>query len=140
MNKKTVALTKEQFDDIITTMKDGFTGFRPNPRVATALVIEANLGIRISDVLQLKLKDIKKDYRKKNIIVKGDIDINKIKKIPGVININQRADDYEIKIENIEASKQVFKEISKNNITKYVLEEPSLNEIFIAKVGETYEK
>ncbi len=61
MNKKTVALTKEQFDDIITTMKDGFTGFRPNPRVATALVIEANLGIRISDVLQLKLNDIKKD-------------------------------------------------------------------------------
>ncbi|MBR3362335.1 MAG: ATP-binding cassette domain-containing protein [Bacilli bacterium] len=92
------------------------------------------------DVLSGNLKDIKKDYRKKNIIVKGDIDINKIKKIPGVININQRADDYEIKIENIEASKQVFKEISKNNITKYVLEEPSLNEIFIAKVGETYEK
>ena len=61
MNKKTVALTKEQFDDIITTMKDGFTGFRPNPRVATALVIEANLGIRMSDVLQLKLNDIKKD-------------------------------------------------------------------------------
>ena len=92
------------------------------------------------DVLSCNLKDIKKDYQKKNIIVKGDIDINKIKKIPGVININQRADDYEIKIENIEASKQVFKEISKNNITKYVLEEPSLNEIFIAKVGETYEK
>ena len=92
------------------------------------------------DVLSGNLKDIKKDYQKKNIIVKGDIDINKIKKIPGVININQRADDYEIKIENIEASKQVFKEISKNNITKYVLEEPSLNEIFIAKVGETYEK
>lgn len=61
MTKKTVALTEEQFKDIISTMREGFTGFRPNNRVATALVIEANLGIRISDVLQLKLSDIKKD-------------------------------------------------------------------------------
>lgn len=61
MTKKTVALTEEQFKDIINTMREGFTGFRPNNRVATALVVEANLGIRISDVLQLKLSDIKKD-------------------------------------------------------------------------------
>ena len=27
-----------------------------------------------------------------------------------------------------------------NNITKYALEEPSLEEIFVAKVGEAYEK
>ncbi len=38
-------------------MKTGFTGCRPNNRVATALVLEANLGIRISDV-NLKLNDI----------------------------------------------------------------------------------
>lgn len=61
MNKKTVTLTEEQYNDIINTMRTGFTGFRPNQRVATALVIEANLGIRISDVLKLKLVDIKKD-------------------------------------------------------------------------------
>lgn len=59
--KTTVALTQEQFKDIIETMKSGFSGFRPNVRIATALVIEANLGIRISDVLQLRLSDIKKD-------------------------------------------------------------------------------
>lgn len=61
MNKKTVALTKEQFNEIITTMKEGSAFFRPNDRIATALVLEANLGLRISDVLQLKLQDIKKD-------------------------------------------------------------------------------
>ena len=54
MNKKTVTLTEEQYNDIINTMRTGFTGFRPNQRVATAWVIEANLGIRISDVLKLK--------------------------------------------------------------------------------------
>lgn len=61
MNKKTVALTQEQFKEIINTMKEGSTYFRPNGRIATALVLEANLGIRISDILHLKLKDIVKD-------------------------------------------------------------------------------
>lgn len=61
MNKKTVALTQEQFKEIINTMKEGSAYFRPNERIATALVLEANLGIRISDVLQLRLQDIVKD-------------------------------------------------------------------------------
>ena len=30
MNKKTTALTKEQYTEIITTMKAGGAGFRPN--------------------------------------------------------------------------------------------------------------
>ena len=58
MNKKTSALTTEQFKEIITTMKEGFTGFRPNERIATALVLEGNLGLRISDILSLRPCDI----------------------------------------------------------------------------------
>ena len=42
-------------------MKQGFTGCRPNERVATALVLEANLGLRISDIIHLRLADIVKD-------------------------------------------------------------------------------
>ena len=61
MNKKTTALTTEQYTEIIETMKQGFTGFRPNERVATALVLEGNLGLRISDILRLRLCDIVKD-------------------------------------------------------------------------------
>lgn len=60
-NKRTVALTKEQYKEIIQTMRSGFSGFRPNERVATALVLEANLGLRISDILNLHLCDIIKD-------------------------------------------------------------------------------
>ena len=60
-NKKTLALTKEQYTEIIQTMKAGFTGCRSNERIATALVIEANLGIRISDILSLRPSDIVKD-------------------------------------------------------------------------------
>lgn len=60
-NKKTIALTTDQYNNIITTMRQGFTGCRANNRVATALVLEANLGLRISDIINLKLSDIIKD-------------------------------------------------------------------------------
>ncbi len=61
MNKKTVALTTEQYTQIIVTMKNGFTGCRPNERIATALVLEGNLGMRISDIVELRPRNIVKD-------------------------------------------------------------------------------
>ena len=61
MNKKTTALTTEQYKAIITTMKEGSSFFRPNDRVATALVLEGNLGLRISDIVKLRPCDIVND-------------------------------------------------------------------------------
>ncbi len=92
--------------------------------------------VKGKSILEGYIKDIKKDYRKKNIFIKGDIDVEKIKKIPGVIEVIKNIDDYMVKIESDEIVSKVFKSISKNNITKFLVEEASLNEIFIAKVGE----
>ena len=61
MNKKTKALTTEQYKEIIQTMREGFSGCRPNKRIATALVLEGNLGLRVSDILKLRLCDIVRD-------------------------------------------------------------------------------
>ena len=61
MNKRTKALTTEQYKEIIQTMREGFCGCRPNERIATALVLEGNLGLRISDILSLRLSDIVRD-------------------------------------------------------------------------------
>ena len=61
MNKKTKALTAAQYKEIIQTMREGFSGCRPNDRIATALVLEGNLGLRISDILKLRLCDIVRD-------------------------------------------------------------------------------
>lgn len=63
MNKKTVALTEDQYKNIITTIRSGFVCadghiVKPNKRIAMALSLEANLGIRISDILQLRLSAI----------------------------------------------------------------------------------
>ena len=61
MNKRTKALTTEQYKEIIQTLKEGFSGCRPNERIATILVLEGNLGLRISDILKLRLCDVVKD-------------------------------------------------------------------------------
>lgn len=57
----TVALTREQYQEIIETIQTGGNGFRANPRIAAALQLEANLGLRIGDILQLRLVDIIRD-------------------------------------------------------------------------------
>ena len=58
---KTKTLTKEQYMEIIETIRKGSALTRPNNEVATSLVLEANLGIRISDILKLTLNSIVKD-------------------------------------------------------------------------------
>lgn len=60
-NKKTVALTKEQYTELITTIREGGAGFRSNERIAAALTLEANLGLRIEDVLEMHLTDVIRD-------------------------------------------------------------------------------
>ena len=61
MNKKTKALTTEQYKEILQPMREGFCGCRPNARIATAHVLEGNLGLRISDILKLRLCDVVRD-------------------------------------------------------------------------------
>ena len=56
-----VALTNDQYREIIHTMKRGTVYFRANERVAAVLTAEANLGMRVGDILRMKLSDIVKD-------------------------------------------------------------------------------
>lgn len=92
------------------------------------------------NVLSGNIKDIKKKYRKKNVFVKGNVTKEELEKIKGVNEIIEHSDELELKIENEEVAQLIFKKIKDIEITKFVLEEPSLNEIFVAKVGESYEK
>lgn len=97
--------------------------------------------VKGKSVLSGYLKDIKNDYRQKNVHVIGDIDISKIEKLDYVKEIETINDEYIIKIADNNYTNELFKEISKyKNITKFIVEEPSLNEIFISKVGEAYEE
>ena len=62
-NKKTRAVNREEFEKIISIIKAGFImpsgeRFRPNERIAVALTLQANLGLRIGDIVHLRLSDI----------------------------------------------------------------------------------
>ena len=92
-------------------------------------------------VLGGKLSKIKEDYRKKNIKVIADLNPDEIKKIKGVESVEKNKDEYTIKVEDISYVSKIFKALTKcENVTKFVVEEPTLNEIFIDKVGEAYEE
>ena len=92
-------------------------------------------------VLSGKLSKIKEDYRKKNIKVIADLNKEDIKKVKGVISVEKNKDEYNIKIEDSSYVSNVFKALGKcKKVEKFVVEEPTLNEIFIDTVGEAYEE
>ena len=92
-------------------------------------------------VLEGYLKDIKEQYRKKNILIQGNVSKKELSKIDGVVSVTEFGDkELEVKIEDDNIIDDVFKCVKDKKITKFVVEEPSLNEIFISKVGESYEK
>lgn len=86
------------------------------------------------------VKDIKKEYKKKNILIKGEnIPVEKLEKIKGVLSVTKNQEEYLVKIEEEQVAKKVFAQIKDCDITKYDVTEPTLNEIFIAKVGGIHE-
>lgn len=93
-------------------------------------------------VIEGYLHDIKEQYRKKNIFIRADINPEDLKQIEGVVSVDVRPDEMEVKIRDNEVIQKVFEVVSKKakNVLKFVVEEPSLNEIFVEKVGEEYDK
>lgn len=97
--------------------------------------------VKGKSVLEGYLKDIKRDYKIKNIIIEGDVRQADLKKIDGVIKVVKTARFYHVSIKDESYCKNVFEYLkTRNNITRFTLEEPSLEEIFVSKVGEAYGK
>ena len=62
----TLAVNQDSYNRIIETIKAGYTGkngitHRPAPHMACCRVIQANLGCRIGDILQLSLSSLVRD-------------------------------------------------------------------------------
>ena len=97
--------------------------------------------VKGKSVLEGKLTQIKKDYRRKNIKVIADLDEKEVKKLDGVVSVEKNKDEYTIKIEDEKYVSTIFKKISKyKGVSKFVVEEPTLSEIFVSKVGESYDE
>lgn len=87
-------------------------------------------------ILNGSLDEIKENYAKKNILIKGEnIKVSDITKIKGVTSIDKKANEIVVHIENIDIAPKVFDCIKNTNISKYVVADTPLNEIFIHYVG-----
>lgn len=91
-------------------------------------------------VVQGDLKEIKRSFGKKNVIVHSDFDLTFLRSIPGVVKMKEMTEGVELQVESEAIAENVFNEVvSKGFVRKFELEEPSLNDIFIEKVGKSYE-
>lgn len=97
--------------------------------------------VKGKSVLNGELKQIKKDYRKKNIhIVAENIDIKKLEKVNGVLEVLKNESEIIVKIESEKNVKDVFAFVKHcDDVSKFVVEDATLNEIFLEKVGVLYE-
>ncbi|MBM6617670.1 ABC transporter ATP-binding protein [Bacillus suaedaesalsae] len=92
-----------------------------------------------SPVVHGSLKDIKRSFGRKNVTVEADFDLSFLEQVNGVIKSKQRADGITLQVESEDVSQAIFLQIQgKGFVRKFELEEPSLNDIFIEKVGASY--
>ena len=91
-------------------------------------------------ILEGNLNAIKRDYGKKNLHIKTSVDLKFLSEFPEVKSIIPKADKTIIQLNDDESIQDILTAvISKGEVTHFSLEEPSLNEIFIEKVGKGYE-
>lgn len=92
-------------------------------------------------VLKGSLAEIKKNYRKKNIRINANVEIEELENIKDVLEVKKENLDIIVKLESEEFIDNVFNVVKKSkNVTKFLVEDASLNEIFLSTVGEAYEK
>ena len=134
----------EMFMDAIRYFRDkGSSIIFSSHRMEHVELFCENLVILVKgkSVLEGNLKEIKKNYRKKNIHVIGDFDVEKVKGIDGVLGVNNDASEIVIHLKDESIIDDVFNVVKKGkNILKFAVEDASLNEIFLSKVGEAYEE
>lgn len=92
-------------------------------------------------VVQGALKDIKHQFGKKNLLIHAEMNLEFLKEIPGVVKYSKTSEGCRLQINNEQTSQQILKEIVEREgfVKRFDLLEPSLNDIFIEKVGESYE-
>lgn len=91
-------------------------------------------------VVSGEIKQVKHDFGKKEIIIEGQHDFSTLANIPGVTKFSQNKNDVRIQIANGEVAPIIFDAVKQMGyVSRFQVNEPSLNEIFIEKVGNRHE-
>ncbi|WP_019914859.1 ABC transporter ATP-binding protein [Paenibacillus sp. HW567] len=91
-------------------------------------------------VLVGNLNEIKNNYPKDRIVIESFSNIENFTEIPGVTEVKCNGQRYEIKISNEQLSEYILNfALQQTKIKRFQIMDPTLNEIFISKVGQTSE-
>lgn len=91
-------------------------------------------------VVQGNLQDIKQSFGKKNIIIHSEDELQFLQEVEGVLDFKATMQGCVLQIEEERIARNVFQALQGEVfVRKFEIEEPTLNDIFIAKVGEKYE-
>lgn len=86
------------------------------------------------------IDQIKADFGQKEIVIEGDPDVSHLRDNPGILSFKQMRKRTIIKIEDESYAEPIYNEVVKLGYFKrFEVKEPSMNDIFIAKVGEKFE-
>lgn len=91
-------------------------------------------------VVHGNMKDIKRSFGRKNVIIQADFPLKEFATLPGVIKYTESANGSKFQVENEEVAGTIFNALSnKGFVRKFIIDEPTLNDIFIEKAGASYE-
>jgi ABC-2 type transport system ATP-binding protein len=91
-------------------------------------------------VLGGSIREVKRSFGEQNVRVKIDSDLSSVQKLPGVVNYTKTIDGAVFRIIEEATAQRILTESQKlGTVRHFSIEEPSLEEIFIAKVGKKYE-
>ncbi|OLS36646.1 sodium ABC transporter ATP-binding protein [Alkalihalophilus pseudofirmus] len=90
-------------------------------------------------VVKGELREIKRSFRNKFIVIEGERSFETLKNLPGVKKFQQKQGGVRLQVEDEEVAKVIFAEVAKSGyVRRFEVEEPSLQDIFIEKVGTAY--
>jgi ABC-2 type transport system ATP-binding protein len=93
-----------------------------------------------SPVVAGKLKEIKRSFGKKNVVIHADFDLTFLDAFPGVTKLKTTTEGKILQVSGEDIAENILRElVPKGFVRKFELEEPFLNDIFIETVGAAYE-
>lgn len=133
----------EQMKDAVVELKqNGTTIVFSSHQMATVEELCEYLCI-IQDgkpVIHGSLTEVKRSFGKKNLFIHADFELTFLKDLPGVVNQKITSEGCILQIESEEVSQSILETVHQKGMVRlFALEEPSLNDIFIEKVGKSYE-
>ncbi|ARQ05678.1 ABC-type uncharacterized transport system, ATPase component [Macrococcoides canis] len=91
-------------------------------------------------VVSGNIKQVKHDFGKKEIIIEGNHDFSHLAEIDGVVKFKQNKNDVRLTIKDQSIAPIIFEAVKEIGfVTRFQVDEPSLNDIFIEKVGGAIE-